>query len=507
MRTKFHLSSTIVVLLIAFFPYFLGWATQGNFIFSGLLFNPQDGFSYLAKMRQGWDGSWGFTLPYTASPGEPVPLFVFYLFLGHLAKVFHLPLPIMYNIARFLSSAFLLYMLGDFLDRIFGKQFQEARALFWLLALGGGMGWLVVLMTGFLTGDFWVAEAYPFLSIFATPHFSLGLALILLGDKVSTLPLRATNGLALSLLSVLLALIQPFGVVILGLWVGVRFLVSVLYRKEWQMGVRVLQILPGALILLWQFWIIASHPVLRLWNNQNVTEALPLWDLILSLSPVIFLALVGGWKALRKKDIPFVILLGWMIGAILLTYTPFNLQRRFMTGIYIPVAVLGAYGISEWLEHNTVLKKWLWRGLLITSILTPLLVIFSSTGAVLQKDSLIYINSDEFRAIKWMDLNLPEHSVVLASPRMGLILPAWTDLRVVYGHPFETVNASQSKALVERFFPGEMSPVERAEFFHQYDVVYLFWGSSEDLISQGKDLFEGDLVYQTGKVRVFRIAK
>ncbi|WP_322509466.1 hypothetical protein [Anaerolinea sp.] len=267
-----------------------------------------------------------------------------------------------------------------------------------------------------------------------------------------------------------------------------------------------LQILPGALILLWQFWIIASHPVLRLWNNQNVTEALPLWDLILSLSPAIFLALVGGWKALRKKDIPFVILLGWMIGAILLTYTPFNLQRRFMTGIYIPVAVLCAYGISEWLEHNTVLKKWLWRGLLITSILTPLLVIFSSTVAVLQKDSLIYINSDEFRAIKWMDLNLPENSVILASPRIGLILPAWTDLRVVYGHPFETVNASQSKALVERFFLGEMSPVEKAEFFHQYDVVYLFWSPGEDL-AQSKDLFEGDLVYQTGKVRVFRIAK
>ncbi len=38
-------------------------------------------------------------------------------------------------------------------------------------------------------------------------------------------------------------------------------------------------------------------------------------------------------------------------------------------------------------------------------------------------------------------------------------------------------------------------------------LFYLFWSPGEDLMAQGKDLFEGDLVYQTGKVRVFRIAK
>ena len=31
---------------------------------------------------------------------------------------------------------------------------------------------------GRLGADFWVAEAYPFLSSFATPHFALGLALL-----------------------------------------------------------------------------------------------------------------------------------------------------------------------------------------------------------------------------------------------------------------------------------------------------------------------------------------
>lgn len=507
MRTKFRLFSTVAVLIIVFFPYLLGWATQGNSIFSGLLFNPQDGFSYLAKMRQGWNGSWKFTLPYTASPGEPVPLFLFYLFLGHVAKVLHLSLPLVYGLTRFLSSAFLLYMLGDFLDRNFGKKFQESNMLFWLMAIGGGMGWLVVLINGFLTGDFWVAEAYPFLSMFSTPHFSLGLALILLGDKLATLPLRFANGLLQSLLSVLLALIQPFGVVILGLWIGVRFLVSVLYQKDWRIGARLLQILPGLLILFWQFWIISSHPVLRLWNIQNVTEALPIWDFILSLSPMIFLALVGGWKAFQKKDFQFMTLTGWIAGAILLTYIPFNLQRRFMTGLYIPVAVLGGYALSEWLAYKTALRKWLWRGLLITSILTPFLVIVSSTGAALQKDPVLYMDLDEFHAIKWMNHNLPEQSVVLASPQMGLILPAWTGLRVVYGHPFETVNASRSKTLVERFFLGKMSLEERTAFFRQYEIAYVFVGPREELISQNEILFEGDLVYQVGKVRIFRIEK
>lgn len=507
MKTKIHLLWIAVILTIVFIPYVLGYLLQGNLIFSGLLFNPQDGYSYLAKMRQGWEGSWQFTLPYTVSPGKPVPLFLFYIFLGHLARIFNCSLPIMYGLARVLSSTWMLFMLWDFLTRIFNGHTPDAQKSFWLLALGGGLGWLSAVIAGYLTGDFWVAETYPFLSMFASPHFALGLALILLGEKLSTRSFTWVNGFLLGGVSLLLGIVQPFGVVILGLWIAVRFLVFASYKKEGKFAIPLLLLLPGFLVLAWQYWLISTHPVLKLWNEQNITQALPVWDLILSLSPMLLWAALGGWKAIRHRDIPFIVITGWILGALILIYIPFNLQRRFMTALFIPVAVLGGYGINQWFRSNFRVIKWIWLGAFLTSFLTPLLVIVSTLGAIVQKDSSVYIYPDELRAFSWMEQNLPEKTVVLASPYTGLILPAWTGMRVVYGHPFETVNANESRNSVEEFFHGELTEEEKEIFFSQYGIEYIFIGPREKSLLHEEFTAFGDLVYQTGSVRIFRVVK
>ncbi len=55
--------------------------------FAGFLLNPVDGFSYLAKMRQGFDGGWSFHLPYASGPSSGAFLFPYYLLLGHIARL------------------------------------------------------------------------------------------------------------------------------------------------------------------------------------------------------------------------------------------------------------------------------------------------------------------------------------------------------------------------------------------------------------------------------------
>ena len=52
-------------------PYVIAFLASGkDFAFAGFLLNVGDGNSYLAKMYEGWNGSWRFTLPYTANPGQ-----------------------------------------------------------------------------------------------------------------------------------------------------------------------------------------------------------------------------------------------------------------------------------------------------------------------------------------------------------------------------------------------------------------------------------------------------
>ncbi|MRR29557.1 hypothetical protein EG834_04345, partial [bacterium] len=66
MRKRYLLTSAAVLLLITL-PYLIAFVLPGpGKIFGGFLLNPQDGNTYLAKMQEGWSGSWVYTFPFSA---------------------------------------------------------------------------------------------------------------------------------------------------------------------------------------------------------------------------------------------------------------------------------------------------------------------------------------------------------------------------------------------------------------------------------------------------------
>ncbi|MDP3954975.1 MAG: hypothetical protein Q8Q15_01250, partial [bacterium] len=78
------------------------WAylkTPPGFWFVGFNFihDPWDVNSYLANIRQGFNGRWLYQNPYATVPTEPIPIYFFYIFLGHLAKIFSLPILWIYH--------------------------------------------------------------------------------------------------------------------------------------------------------------------------------------------------------------------------------------------------------------------------------------------------------------------------------------------------------------------------------------------------------------------------
>ena len=92
--------------------------------------------------------------------------------------------------------------------------------------------------------------------------------------------------------------------------------------------------------------------------------------------------------------------------------------------------------------------------------------------------------------------------MILASPEMGLFIPAYTGRRVLYGHPFETPDAVNRETQLLSFFSG-------AEYgFDEQAILgaeYLFYGNRErELgminISQGYEL-----VFEAGDLQIFQI--
>ena len=134
---------SLAVLLLTLIPYGLVYASAGGYRFTGFLFNPYDAASYLAKMRQGYEGQILYTLAFTEDPGPGALFFTYYSLLGHLARLLHFPLMAIWHIARILGGAFFLTAAWEFFGRI-GLAARGRRIAWIILLLGSGFGFLAV---------------------------------------------------------------------------------------------------------------------------------------------------------------------------------------------------------------------------------------------------------------------------------------------------------------------------------------------------------------------------
>ena len=72
---------SILIVGLTCLPYLYAYlVAPDDMQFTGLLSNPMDGNSYLAKMRQGAQGKWLFHLTYTSEDHEEAFIFTYYLF-------------------------------------------------------------------------------------------------------------------------------------------------------------------------------------------------------------------------------------------------------------------------------------------------------------------------------------------------------------------------------------------------------------------------------------------
>lgn len=502
MRKRYLITSTVLLLLLNI-PYLVAIAnTNSGFVFGGFLFNPLDGNSYIAKMYQGWRGDWVFTLPYSAETNQGAALFLFYLFLGHVSRWLGLSTLLVYHLARILSSAFLLAALYYFFSMLFSDRPKVAYWAFLFSVLGSGCGWLAAIFGGF-TADFWVAEAYPILSMYTSPHFTLGLA-ILIWFLVQTIkPFEIRRILFLVIGGLAIGIIFPFGVVVAAVVSAGIAVLDLLGRSKihWQAAFAFL--IPGGLGILYQFIVIRSDPVLALWDRQNQTVSPPLGDLLVSFSPILILAAVGVVWSIRRRNRVVDMLAGWLLLGLALIYVPFNLQRRFMFGYMIPVAGLAAYGLAE---LKTKQRHWIGIGALCLSVPTLLILIFGGTQAVKNNDSQLVIAQSEMHTFSYLVQNSRPGDLILAAPETGMFIPAYTGLRVIYGHPFETVNAKTELAAVENFFSQPVT-TESLAWARERGVSWILWGPRENLyrIVPTKLLPGMELEFQDQDVKLFKL--
>ncbi len=490
-----------LTLITAPFVYALRSA-DSNHVFGGFLLNPIDGNSYLAKMREGYNGAWLFTLPYTTQPGPGAAINLYYLFLGHAARWLGLPSLIVFHAARLFGGLLLSLAIYRFFRPIFRD--PQLRLLAFALALfGSGLGWLA-LSFGTFTSDFWVAEAYPFLSAFVNAHFPIGLALQigLLSPLGKEAGFNGKHILLAAAGAALLSIIYPFGWLVTILILASSLLWQAVHRAKLarELALWLSVFLGGLPFAAYSLWVANTQPILRQWTQQNLTPAPAPLDLLIAFSPALLLALLGAYRAWRTNNKIFLFLGFWLLVGLFLVYFPGNLQRRFISGLYVPVAGLAIFALN-WLGENRSRFRTLTLALILFSLPTNIIVLGSGLHAARLQDPALYLQRTELDAFEWLDEHAPG-VLVLAAPDSGLLIPAYSRARVIYGHPFETPQTDARRLEVQRFY-GELTSIAAEDYLDSAGVKYVFYGPRERALGSLPALPDWKPAFSAGGVEIW----
>ncbi len=468
--------SSIGVLILASLPYLIGvLSATPDRIFTGLQVNPLDGVSYLAKMRLGYHGEWLFHLTFTIEHGSGAFLFTFFIALGHLARLLNLPLMVIFHAARVIGGFVLLWMIYQLIAR-FTDSIALRYRMWWLVALSSGLGWIAALLGYGDSTDLTIPESNTFYSLIANAHFALATAIMIVMflRVIETRRVAVRNVVWVSVLSLALAIIQPFAPFAVYAIIGTTLLV--MWRRDRvfprsQFTAAFISGLITAPLLLYMYLATQSDPTLRMWSMQNQTPSPPVVDYLIGYGLLFILAMPGARLALQRRSDWDILLIVWIVITIPMLYAPIPLQRRLSLGLHIPIAMLAAQGLSR-----VIRGKWLRRAVMAATIPTSIFIVLVLIRGAVTHDPHIYVTSDEAAALTWLQANAKPDAIVLAAPETGTFIPAFAGQRVVYGHPYETVEAVRKKQLLSDFFAGR---VDQSAVLRDSHIDYVLLGPRE----------------------------
>ena len=322
-------------------PNLIGYfSTNPKQVYSGVVFNPIDGYTYLAKMQIGKSGDWLFTLPFTSQVGEGRFLYPFYIAAGQLFSQIRIHLSVGFNVLRLIGYVFLLLFLARLAEKVFQDNTKARTTAVLLMAAGGGVGW-ILLPFGKFGADFWVAEAFPFLSGLANPHFPLALGLMVASlfnhpicEPEQPYRINPDRFVPFSM--------SPFGFIVAA---GVLILNWFWEKQEGQSTPIVpviIFVLSGLPYCAYQYWAVNSTLQFAAWTAQNQTPSPQLWDILLTFSPWILLLTFSWRDLLRQRKNPVVRkLIVWMAVGLVLTHNPLRLTASIYVRVVHPYNVFG----------------------------------------------------------------------------------------------------------------------------------------------------------------------
>src|SRR5205807_501054 len=140
---RLPLLTGLALAVVTAIPYLYAYAVQpSGHVFVSFFYLWDDATTYIAKMREGWEGAWAWQNRYTTESSGTAYLFLFWIGLGHLSALTGLPLIIVFHLAR-VAGAFALMAAGWLFITHFIEDRTARRFALVFLAFGLGLGLVI----------------------------------------------------------------------------------------------------------------------------------------------------------------------------------------------------------------------------------------------------------------------------------------------------------------------------------------------------------------------------
>ena len=475
----------LAVMAFTLVPYLVAWgAEHAGWQFGGFLLAVEDGNAYLARMGRGAQGQLLETLSFSTEPQRGALLLPALHLLGWLAGPDPRTELIVYHAARVLSGVGLLAASYAFLAAFIATVPWRRVALV-LVALGGGLGWLIAVLVpggawlGSLPPDLILPEAFSFLVLFNFVHLALARALLLLALLAY---LRGRGGWAGGLL-LLAGLNQPLEIGLAGALMGLHVGLGWLLRHRvpgwpWARDLRtaVTAGLIAGPLLVYITITLRLDPLLRQWMAQNILPSPPPIHYVLAYAVLLLPAGLGLRALWRSTPRLAVLAVVWVVLAFGLAYLPVPPQRRFLEGVQLPLVALAGLGLDQLAQRWRRPAVWV---VLALSLPTTLLIWLGALGAARQGQAPIFRPPDELAAFAWLRDNARLGDAGLAAYATGNALPAYTPLYAYVGHGPETVYLADKLPRVAAFYAAASPDADRRALLREAGIDYVLFGPPE----------------------------
>jgi hypothetical protein len=521
---------TVAILAVTSLPYTYAYlSAPHDHVFTGILLNVPDTAQYLSWARE-FSHSLLIENKLTPEQGDALFFNLFWLVIGRLAAGLDVGLSQMLQLVRPLAGALYLGVTYWFVG-LFARDRLQKWVAFLVIALGGGLGWLLVMAkpvigSGLFPLDLYVSEANAFLTVLAFPFaaFTTGLLVLIFG--LSALAFERDSfwlaGFA-GFITLVLGLMHAYDLIIVYAVVGVVALFQAVRNRAW---IRSLGL--GAMICAWSapaagyvtlltlrspIW----HGVLAQYGNAGVYTPPPAHLLVLLGLPLIALITLRDRSTMYQKAQPRELLLrSWLVIGFFLLYIPTDFQIKMLGGWQVPVAILATRAVLEEVVPFVGMRFQFRRQqaemavavLVILAVVPVNLYLFSWRFFDLGRhDYPYYLQNDEVAALQWIGANASPSDVVLSSLTIGEYVPSYTGTHAFLAHWAQTLDYYGKQEAVSRYFDSSTDPSYRQDLDSRFGVRYVFYGEAEKALGGFDPGSDPDLakVFDSPEAKVYRV--